>query len=194
MNRVAAVIAILSVFLIARAVDGHDPVFSPRPENPLEGALVFDQKGCGKCHAIWGSGGTLGPDLATVDQGWSVVEFAGVLWNHSPKMMEAMEEMKISRPKLTPEEMTALTAYLFYLNFFDKPGDAARGGGLISNKGGIKWPFGGGGGWGGGEARSGRPSISTATISRRSSLPQRCGTTAPRWPRRCANARWPGLN
>jgi len=135
MNRVVAVTAILSVFLIARAVDGHDPVFSTLPENPLEGARVFDQKGCGKCHAIWGSGGTLGPDLATVEQGWSVVEFAGVLWNHSPKMMEAMEEMKISRPKLTPEEMTALTAYLFYLNFFDKPGDAARGRRLVSNKG-----------------------------------------------------------
>ena len=66
MNRVAAVIAILSVFLIARAVDGHDPAFSTLPENPMEGARIFDQKWCGKCHAIWGSGGTLGPDLATV--------------------------------------------------------------------------------------------------------------------------------
>jgi nitric oxide reductase subunit C len=138
MNRVAIVIVILLLVISARAVDGHDPAFPTLPENPLEGARVFDQRGCGKCHAIWGSGGTLGPDLATVEQGRSVVEFAGVLWNHSPKMMEAMEEMKISRPKLTPEEMAALTAYLYYLNFFDNPGDPVRGKQLISNKGCIK--------------------------------------------------------
>ncbi|MDE2059534.1 MAG: c-type cytochrome [candidate division NC10 bacterium] len=133
LNRVAVVVILLSFILIGEAA-GRVPVSSGLPENPLAGAVVFEQKGCGRCHAIWGSGGTLGPDLATVDQGWSVVEFAGVLWNHSPKMMEAMKEMKISRPQLTPEEMEALTAYLYYLNFFDRPGDASRGERLISSK------------------------------------------------------------
>lgn len=132
MNWVAALTVMLSLFTFVTAL-AHQAL-PTIPENPLEGARVFDQKGCGKCHAIWGSGGTLGPDLAKVRQGWSVVEFAGILWNHSPKMMETMEEMKIPRPKLTPEEMSALTAYLYYLNFFDNPGDPVRGQQLISSK------------------------------------------------------------
>ncbi len=138
MSRAAAVMVILSLFVFAMALAEQGPAPSSVPEDPLQGAAVFDRKGCGRCHAIWGAGGTLGPDLATVDHSWSIVEFAGALWNHSPKMMEAMEDMKIPRPKLTPEEMAALTAYLYYLNFIDNPGDAGRGEKLLSSKGCIK--------------------------------------------------------
>jgi cytochrome c2 len=134
MKGVAAAIGVLSLFILAAAPADQLSVASAPLDNPLEGSAVFDRKGCGKCHAVWGSGGTLGPDLAKVNQGWSVIEFAGALWNHSPKMLEAMEEMKVPRPRLTPDEMAALTAYLYYLNFFDRPGDAARGQKLIAGK------------------------------------------------------------
>jgi cytochrome c oxidase cbb3-type subunit III len=41
---------------------------APRPitGNPQHGAVLFEGNGCGRCHAIDGKGGTLGPDLSSV--------------------------------------------------------------------------------------------------------------------------------
>lgn len=134
MKGMAAVVTTLALLSTAGTAMGQDSVLPALPQNPLEGARVFQAKGCGRCHAIWGFGGTLGPDLTARGQGWSAIEFAGVLWNHSPKMIETMRQKGIPRPELTSEEMAALSAYLYYLNFFDNPGDAARGEKLISSK------------------------------------------------------------
>lgn len=97
------------------------------PANPLEGRKVFINKSCGKCHAIWGQGGSFGPDLVMMSKGKSFLELAGLLWNHSPKMVEIMEEKGLTRPTFSPEEMSSLIAYLYYLNYFDPPGSFTRG-------------------------------------------------------------------
>ncbi|MBI4595577.1 MAG: cytochrome c [Candidatus Tectomicrobia bacterium] len=104
------------------------------PANPLEGRKVFTNKGCGKCHTVWGQGMTFGPDLAIISKGKSMLQLAGLLWNHSPRMVEIMEEKGLTRPNFTPKEMSLLMAYLYYLNYFDQPGDFTRGERVFKDK------------------------------------------------------------
>ncbi len=104
------------------------------PKDPLEGRKVFIAKGCARCHAIWGEGGRIGPDLGKVGAGRSVLELAGILWNHSPEMVEKMLERKMPRPEFTPREMASLVSFLLYLNYFDEPGDPKAGDRLFREK------------------------------------------------------------
>ncbi|RMF85482.1 MAG: hypothetical protein D6736_17200 [Nitrospinota bacterium] len=104
------------------------------PQNPLEGRRVFINKGCIKCHAIWGEGGTIGPDLGKVGFGRNIFQLAGALWNHSPRMVEKMLERRLPRPTLSEQEMTDLIAFLSYLRYLDEPGDPQRGAQLFREK------------------------------------------------------------
>ncbi|MBI4639436.1 MAG: c-type cytochrome [Candidatus Tectomicrobia bacterium] len=104
------------------------------PKDPLEGRNVFIGKGCARCHAIWGEGARIGPDLGKIGAGRSALELAGVLWNHSPEMLEKMLERKMARPEFTPQEMTSLISFLLYLNYFDEPGDLKAGERLFTEK------------------------------------------------------------
>jgi cytochrome c551/c552 len=60
---------------------------------------------------------------------------AGKLWNHVPSMTRGMKQAKIIRPNLSGEEMTEISAYLYFLKFFDEPGNPARGKYLFNEKG-----------------------------------------------------------
>ncbi|MFQ6082694.1 MAG: c-type cytochrome [Candidatus Aminicenantia bacterium] len=126
------VVILIAVFL---AKDNADNEFYPLPQDPLKGRKLFVDKGCVKCHSIWGSGEKLGPDLVRISKNQSLLQLAGLLWTHSPKMVKIMEERGLSRPTFTPEEMGALLAYIYYLNFFDKPGDFLEGEKQFSKKG-----------------------------------------------------------
>jgi cytochrome c2 len=122
----------------ARSLAAESQKANALPDDPLAGRQVFIEKGCPKCHAIWGEGGSLGPDLGKVGVWRSVMELAGVLWNHSPEMIEKMRERRISRPTISTEEMANLAAFLYFLNYFDQPGDASKGERLFSQKGCVK--------------------------------------------------------
>jgi len=104
------------------------------PSDPLAGKRVFVEKGCNKCHAIWGEGGTLGPDLGKGGVWHSVMQLAGVLWNHSPEMIEKMRERRILRPNISTTEMGDLAAFLYFLNYFDPPGEPGKGELLFAEK------------------------------------------------------------
>ena len=104
-------------------------------DNPLKGRTVFVSKGCVKCHSVWGVGGKLGPDLSRAGMGRSFLQISGLLWSHSPRMIELMEQRGVARPTFTPEEMGELVSYLYYLNYFNEPGDAIAGRTLFSEKG-----------------------------------------------------------
>ena len=103
-------------------------------ENPLKGRTIFVSKGCVKCHSVWGVGGTLGPDLSRAGMGRSYSQISGLLWSHSPRMVELMEQRGVSRPSFTPDEMSELVSYLYYLNYFNEPGNAVAGRTLFSEK------------------------------------------------------------
>ena len=108
------------------------------PKDPLKGQELFINKGCIKCHSIQGVGGKIGPDLGKGGFNRSLIQIAGIMWNHSPKMSEKMRELKIPRAKFEVAEMADLIAYLYYLNYFDEPGNPLKGKLLFKEKECIK--------------------------------------------------------
>ncbi|MGC1454423.1 MAG: c-type cytochrome [Nitrospirota bacterium] len=105
------------------------------PEDPSKGGQLFVSKGCVKCHAVNGEGGKTGPDLGTITLGGTQLDLAAEIWNHTPSMIAGMEQAGIPKPTLTGQEFTEITDYLYFLRFFDKPGDAASGKYLFDQKG-----------------------------------------------------------
>ncbi len=104
------------------------------PENPLQGSRLFTEKGCYSCHSIQGAGGRGGPDLGRGLMNRPLLEIAGVMWNHSPRMEQAFAERRVVRPKLDAKEMASLLSFLYYLGSFDEPGDAASGERIFRDK------------------------------------------------------------
>jgi mono/diheme cytochrome c family protein len=103
-------------------------------QHPLVGAQVFGAKGCVKCHAVNGVGGTLGPDLGRNPLSHSFFDFAAAMWNHLPQMAERMRQLKITRPSLNPWETGDLMAFLFTRHYFDPPGNPQDGRQLFVTK------------------------------------------------------------
>ncbi len=105
------------------------------PGNPLEGSQLFADKGCLRCHAIGGVGGIGGPDLGQGILKRSLLDIAGVMWNHSPGMAHVLEERHAGRPVFKPEEMGSLLSFLYYIGSLDAPGDATSGARVYREKG-----------------------------------------------------------
>jgi mono/diheme cytochrome c family protein len=105
------------------------------PEDPSRGARLFATKECVRCHALKGEGGKIGPDFGRIDLGDTQLELASKLVNHTPSMIAGMERAKMIRPSLTGEEFSAISAYLYFLRFFDEPGNGTRGKYLFNEKG-----------------------------------------------------------
>ena len=105
------------------------------PADPLSGAAQFTQKGCDKCHSVEGQGGTFGPDLARSDLDRSALDIFAMMWNHSPQMSGIMADLHLQRPPLTGTDLTELAAYIYYIDYFDKPGDIGHGMRVFSDKG-----------------------------------------------------------
>ncbi len=99
------------------------------------GGKVFAEKRCGKCHALRGFGGEVGPDLGRIQTGKSFFELGAAMWNHLPRMGAKMEETGIQRPTLTPRELSDLIAFLFTVQYYDELGDPKAGERLYAAKG-----------------------------------------------------------
>lgn len=97
------------------------------PQNPLDGRIVFEEKGCIECHSLGGYGGTAGPSLSTDLYFGSVLELATIIWNHTPQMNRKFRQMRVQRPEFTEEEMTDLFGFLYYLRYLGEPGGVAKG-------------------------------------------------------------------
>ena len=102
------------------------PLFSPT-QDPVAGSRIFGAKGCAKCHAIMGIGGKVGPDLGRIAGPRSFYDLAAAMWNHLPQMAKQMVKLGISRPEVSPSETGDLIAFLYTLNYFDRPGDSKVG-------------------------------------------------------------------
>lgn len=105
------------------------------PGNPTQGKIVFKNKGCQNCHLVEGKEERLGPNLSEINLKKSVTEIAGLMWNHSPVMIDYMRERSIELPKFERNEMADLIAYLYFLGFEDKPGDPQKGEEVFADKG-----------------------------------------------------------
>lgn len=102
-------------------------VEAPIPGDPSAGRRIFVARGCVRCHSIWGSGGTLGPDFAVVGAGRSLQQLAGLFWNHTPRMIETVRHRGVQWPTLSETELADFISYTYYVKLFDEPGDPALG-------------------------------------------------------------------
>lgn len=133
---IVRLVLILGVWIeVSPALAGHESLSALLPGNPLEGSRLFTGKGCLRCHAVHGVGGTTGPDLGRGILNRPLLEIAGVMWNHSPGMEHVFQEKRIARPKFESSEMASLLSFLYYLGSLDPPGDATVGARLFRQKG-----------------------------------------------------------
>ena len=95
--------------------------------DPAEGRRLFEERGCVRCHSIWGNGGVLGPDFAVVGAGRSMQQLAGLFWNHTPKMIETVRAHGFTWPTFTETELANVISYIYYVKLFDRPGDPDLG-------------------------------------------------------------------
>ena len=102
--------------------------------DPGKGQSLFVSKGCVQCHAVRDAGGHVGPDLGRTAVRGSFFEIASAMWNHSLAMDDKMREFRISRPSFQEKELSDLLAFLYFLNYFDEPGDPAVGKVLFAQK------------------------------------------------------------
>ena len=127
----------LALLLVAAAsrVPATQAQGAPGTAQSVEaGGRVFRVKGCLGCHAIDGRGGGVGPDLGRLPGRRSFFQLAAALWNHIPQMQREMSARQIERPELTPWEAADLIAFLFWLDYFDEPGDTTRGAALFQRR------------------------------------------------------------
>jgi mono/diheme cytochrome c family protein len=93
------------------------------PGDPVAGRRFFVEHDCVRCHSIWGNGGTLGPDFATLGTGRSLQQLAGLFWNHTPRMIETVRGRGFEWPQFSEEELADIISYVYYVKLFDEPGD-----------------------------------------------------------------------
>ena len=124
-------IALLCGVLISRAL--AQPLLGSAWD-PLAGSSVFGGKGCNKCHTIDGASGAARLDLARIQGRRSFYDLAAAMWNHLPRMIEAMRQRGMRSPRLDPQDTGNLIAFLETLNYFDPPGDIAAGKQLFAEK------------------------------------------------------------
>lgn len=97
------------------------------PGNPVRGKALFASKRCVRCHAIRGAGGGVGPDLAKASLKGSLSFILSQMWNHGSNMWPRMAKEGVRFPRFTPQEMSDLIAYLYFLDFDTFPGSKKRG-------------------------------------------------------------------
>jgi mono/diheme cytochrome c family protein len=102
--------------------------------DPTKGQSLFVSKGCVECHAVRGAGGRIGPDLGRTAVKGSFYEIAAAMWNHAVVMGEKMTELRLVRPTFKEDELADLLAFLYFLNYFDEPGDPNVGKVLFAQK------------------------------------------------------------
>jgi cytochrome c len=118
----------VGTLLIVAVVAGvHGSDLTVLKGDPFRGRELFGEKGCSRCHSVWGHGGTLGPDIVIAVVGKTWYELVGDFWNHTPSMIEEVSEQGYAWPNLDPRDMADTLSYLYYLRLFDEPGDPVRG-------------------------------------------------------------------
>src|ERR1035441_5014298 len=71
----------------------EDRGFSFLSGSPARGGSLFSDLGCDTCHALYGIGPDIGPDLGTaLPNGSSPVRIVADMWNHGPQMWQKTNE------------------------------------------------------------------------------------------------------
>jgi len=126
-------VADISAYLRQATVGSTEMRMSPG--NPAKGRELFDEKRCFKCHLGEGRPKRIEAGLIRIDLKKGVTEVATLMWNHGLAMMERMKKESVEWPMFEGNEMADLIAYIYFLGFEDKPGDAQRGESIFRSKG-----------------------------------------------------------
>ena len=105
------------------------------PGRALDGRRVFVEQRCVVCHALATAGGEERPNLVARVGTRSLIDFAAAMWNKAPLMEQAAAARGIPTPRLRPEEMADLVAYLYAVQYFGASGDPRRGVLIAVNRG-----------------------------------------------------------
>jgi len=95
---------------------------------PARGDVLFRQKGCVACH------GTHASDVRQIPSASSLPRLVSTMWNHAPRMWEAMRSRGISYPSLDYEEAGQLVSYLYFSGHSDPEGNPEHGRDLFVEK------------------------------------------------------------
>lgn len=106
------------------------------------GALVLSRQGCLECHAVRATAtghelppGTGAPDLGDrLTPAYTPSALASALWNHTPEMWRKMMERQTGVPDATSAEWADVFAYLYSLQFSEKPAEVTRGKAAFESK------------------------------------------------------------
>jgi len=125
------------LILSSWASTGAGPTVSQEalPETPFRGWLLFEEKHCHRCHAIDSGGQGVGPDLVKGHFIGSFLNQGAALWNHVPGMQVQFEAADLPWPQLSGAEVLELTAFLYYVEYLGRPGNAETGQRLFTSKG-----------------------------------------------------------
>lgn len=99
--------------------------------DPAVGEKIFKEKKCYYCHVEK----QIGPNLARMDLNRSVTEIAGIMWNHSEKMLLATNGLNVPFPILSDDEMANLISYLYFEGSYRTEGTSTKGEKLFVEKG-----------------------------------------------------------
>ena len=106
------------------------------PADPERGWKVLRTKSCIACHTVRGKGGHVGPELGPNHQlPLTVVQFSGLMWNHSPQMWRVPQARTIARPTFEGQEIADLVAFLSSLRYFEPVGSPHMGQTVFSERG-----------------------------------------------------------
>jgi cytochrome c2 len=133
MTRRIGWLLVCALAAVGAAAAAAQAPFGPA-QDPLAGSRLFGAKGCARCHAINGLGGTIGPDLGRTARSRSFYDLGAAMWNHLPGMVDEMRRLGIARPELAPADAADLIGFLYTTRYFDPPGDADNGRRLFASK------------------------------------------------------------
>lgn len=105
--------------------------------DPERGRAVFAAKQCVRCHPAEGKR-TVGPALADLRRAQGEMELAGRLWNHAPPMFATLAHEGLEWPRISPQEMADLMAFLHADPARDPRPDLLKGQVTLVRKGCLK--------------------------------------------------------
>ncbi len=123
-----------AVVILAVALSGQLTGQETGMGDPVQGQKLFAGKDCVRCHAVRSAGGRIGPDLGRSAAKGSFFEIAAGMWNHSIGMEQKIRELNRVRPVFENDEFRDLVAFVYFLNYFDEPGDPRVGEVLFTEK------------------------------------------------------------
>lgn len=105
------------------------------PGRIVEGAKAFTDHRCVVCHAPSASPRDPAMNLAEREAHKSLTEFAATMWNKAPAMTAEMKRRGIEVPRVSPQAMADIVAYLYSVRYFAGAGDPRKGVILAQQKG-----------------------------------------------------------